>query len=69
MLLLNLISLWLDPSCTERIILTGVNIFSHLTFMQQLSWYVPHNRDVLPSISKLLFNVIDIDITYRLYFF
>lgn len=52
MLFLNLISLWLEPTCSERIIVIGVNIFSHLTFLQQLSWYVPHNRDILPTISK-----------------
>lgn len=50
---INLISLWLAPICIERLSLICVNIFFHFTYLQQLSWYVPSNGDVVPLFSKL----------------
>ncbi|CAD7086208.1 unnamed protein product [Hermetia illucens] len=46
---LNLISLWLSPTCSERIIICIVSLFSHFIFIQQLSWLVPKNGEIVPN--------------------
>lgn len=61
----NLISLWLSPLMSQRLMLGAFNILSHFIFMQQLSWYVPSNGDVCPNIG----NVSTITLLYFIYVF
>lgn len=50
--LINLMSLWLSPVCVERLALVALNVFFHFLFMQQLSWYIPSNGDVVPLVGE-----------------
>lgn len=49
----NLISLWLSPEMSQRLMLIAFNILAHFLLMQQLSWYVPYNGDVCPNIGNV----------------
>ncbi|KAJ6649282.1 Neuronal acetylcholine receptor subunit alpha-7 [Pseudolycoriella hygida] len=46
----NLITLWLSPEMSHRLMLLIFNILSHFIYMQQISWYVPSNGDICPNI-------------------
>ncbi|XP_037040197.1 neuronal acetylcholine receptor subunit alpha-2-like [Bradysia coprophila] len=47
---INLITSWLSPEMSERLMLLALNILSHFLYMQQLSWYIPFNGDICPTI-------------------
>lgn len=50
MVAINLIALWLEPGCSERLFLYGLNILTNIFFIQQISWYVPSNGEQCPNV-------------------
>lgn len=52
LVLLNLLSLWIDTENNARIGLLALSLYGHFSYIQQISWYVPSNGDSLPDISK-----------------
>lgn len=49
---INLISLWMSPELSQRLLLLAFNILSHYLFMQQISYIVPSNGDICPNIGN-----------------
>lgn len=52
LVLLNLISLWVDSMNNQRIILLSLSLLGHFMYMQHLFWALPHNGDTLPDLCK-----------------
>lgn len=52
LVVLNLISLWVDSENNRRFTLLSLSLFGHFMFLQQLYWTLPHNGDTLPDIRK-----------------
>lgn len=52
LLLLNLITLWVDSENNRRIILLSLSLCLHFLYLQQLFWCLPHNGDTVPDICK-----------------
>ncbi|XP_055295202.1 neuronal acetylcholine receptor subunit non-alpha-3-like [Sitodiplosis mosellana] len=50
LVLLNLITLWVDSEHNHRFILLALSLLSHFLYMQHLFWIVPHNGDTVPDI-------------------
>lgn len=50
MVTINLVSLILNFNTSDRVFLVIFDIFIHFSFMQQISWYVPHNGEDCPNI-------------------
>lgn len=51
---LNLISLWVDPDNSVRIILLSISLYAHFEYVRELVWYVPANGDVVPDIREFM---------------
>lgn len=52
LVLLNLISLWVDSETNRRIIFLSLSLYGHFIYMQHLYWTVPFNGDSVPDIGK-----------------
>lgn len=52
--LFNVYIVWLRSISFERKVLLGLSIFSHFSYLKQLEWALPYNRDTLPDCSKSL---------------
>lgn len=52
LVLLNLISLWVDSTNNRRIILLSLSLLGHFIYMKNLFWVVPNNGDTIPDICK-----------------
>uniref|UniRef100_A0A182T1Y8 Neurotransmitter-gated ion-channel ligand-binding domain-containing protein n=1 Tax=Anopheles maculatus TaxID=74869 RepID=A0A182T1Y8_9DIPT len=50
--LLNVYTVWLRSSSFERKVLLGLSTFCHFSYLKQLEWTLPYNRDTLPNCSK-----------------
>ena len=53
-MLVNLMSYWMDPCHSDRIVIITLNIFSHFVFLQYLGYMVATNGDETPVIGKLV---------------
>ena len=53
MIMMNLISLWIDAENMQRLIILAVSMYAHLMFMLQQTWVVPENGDVCPDLGKI----------------
>ncbi|XP_035909884.1 neuronal acetylcholine receptor subunit non-alpha-3-like [Anopheles stephensi] len=47
--LLNVYIVWLRSSSFERKVMLGLSTFSHFSYLKQLEWALPYNRDTLPN--------------------
>ncbi|XP_040169344.1 neuronal acetylcholine receptor subunit non-alpha-3-like [Anopheles arabiensis] len=47
--LFNVYIVWLRSISFERKVLLGLSIFSHFSYLKQLEWALPYNRDTLPD--------------------
>ncbi|XP_050077771.1 neuronal acetylcholine receptor subunit beta-3-like [Anopheles maculipalpis] len=47
--LLNVYIVWLRSSSFERKVLLGLSTFTHFSYLKQLEWALPYNRDTLPN--------------------
>lgn len=56
LVLLNLLSLWVDSGNNRRIILLSLSLYGHFMYMQQLFFSLPHNGDTVPDLCKRLTN-------------
>lgn len=56
LVLLNLLSLWVDSGNNRRIILLSLSLYGHFMYMQQLFFSLPHNGDTVPDLCKRLSN-------------
>lgn len=52
LLLLNLITLWVDSEHSRRIILLSLSLCLHFLYIQHLFWILPKNGDTIPDICK-----------------
>lgn len=57
MVLLNLISLWVDSVNNQRIILLSLSLLGHFLYMVNLFWALPFNGDILPDLCKNLISM------------
>ncbi|XP_063216771.1 neuronal acetylcholine receptor subunit alpha-10-like [Bacillus rossius redtenbacheri] len=49
---MTLLTLWVEPECSERIIMSGLNIAGHVLFMQYAMHLVPSNADQPPLVFR-----------------
>jgi hypothetical protein len=52
LMLLTLVTFWMDPTEADRLILATVDVLSHILFLQHLGHLLPANGDQTPLISK-----------------
>jgi hypothetical protein len=52
LMLLTLVTYWMDPTETDRLLLATVDVLSHILFLQHLGRLLPANGDQTPLISK-----------------
>ncbi|XP_043274224.1 acetylcholine receptor subunit beta-like [Venturia canescens] len=56
LMLLTLVTLWLDPRSVERITLACLNVILHTLCVSNLHWGLPHNGEALPNIMVYYIN-------------
>lgn len=54
LIMLNLLSLWVDSGNNRRIILLSLSLYGHFMYMQQLFFVLPHNGDTAPDLCKTI---------------
>jgi len=54
LMILTLITFWMEPAEADRLILAALNLVSHILFLQYLGKILPGNGDQTPVISKYL---------------
>lgn len=69
MMLLNLVSLWINLDCYHRLSLQIFNLYLHYTFMNQFFWYIPFNGSTVPNICEFIYQKIIILLHKQLLFF
>lgn len=52
LMVLTLMTFWMEPSETDRLILAAVGVLSHILFLQHLGRLLPANGDQTPLIGK-----------------
>lgn len=52
LMILTLITFWMEPSEADRLVLAALNLVSHILFLQYLGKILPGNGDQTPLISK-----------------
>lgn len=52
LMLLTLVTLWLDPRSIERMSLAFVNLILHILCVSNLHWALPHNGSAIPNICE-----------------
>jgi hypothetical protein len=59
LMILTLITFWMEPAEADRLVLAALNLVSHILFLQHLGKILPGNGDQTPLISKnsLLFHI------------
>lgn len=56
MMLINLVSIWINIDSNHRIYLLVFNTYLHYTLLEVVFWYIPYNGEIVPDISKLINN-------------
>jgi hypothetical protein len=52
LMVLTLVTFWMEPSETDRLMLAVLNVLSHILFLQHLGRLLPANGDQTPLIGK-----------------
>lgn len=52
LMVLTLVTFWMEPSETDRLMLSAVNVLSHILFLQHLGSLLPANGDQTPLMGK-----------------
>jgi hypothetical protein len=52
LMLLTLVTFWMDPTEMDRLILATVAVLSHILFLQHLGHLLPANGDQTPLVGK-----------------
>lgn len=56
---MTLMTLWLEPSSTERMIIANLNFILHLFCLLDVQWRIPFNGIQIPNLSNaLIFTII-----------